>query len=181
MLVLFISCDNGVDNFFEEEIITNAECGNHIARLQALGFDTTNMYEWEQYYVVEEDILIHKDSLMQMGIETRHFRTNTYVNNMGIYSIGVDNTIAQNTEWRQVVQEVIRIINTNTGIRFVYRENNPQITVTRVNNLPSDVCAQAVFPTNSSAPGNRVYINYGLMYNIDTFLSFSQKVFFDVA
>lgn len=73
-----------------------------------MGFDSAFVTEWDNYYIVEEDILICKDSLNI--VSTRQYRTNNYVDNLQSLTIGVDNTIAQSTNWREAVKEVVRAI-----------------------------------------------------------------------
>lgn len=180
---LFMSCNQDINNFvenvsFEEkEVLLSDAVDNYKYRIIAMGLDTTSIYEWNGYYVVEGDILIPKDSLDVEDAKTRQYRSDYYAFNEKVYTIGVNNTISTTTEWRQVVEEVISIYNANTGFRLRYKENNPDITISRVNNLPLLVCAQAVFPSSIGRPGSHIYINYGFVGNIDTSLDFSQKVF----
>lgn len=183
VIVFFISCNHDLVNFVDEPLSAEKEAqlndtiDDYKHKLVVMGFDTTSVYEWDDYYVVEGDILISKKMVDPLLLTTRQYRTNYYVSNGEKYTIGVDNTIQINTEWREAVEEVISIYNANTGFRLVYTENNPDIRITKVNSLESNVCAQGTFPSIAGKPGNNVYINYAFQYNIDNFLSLSQKVF----
>ena len=90
--------------------------------IYAMGFDSAFVTEWDNYYIVEEDILICKDSLNI--VSTRQYRTNNYVDNLQSLTIGVDNTIAQSTNWREAVKEVVRLYNDYTGLTISYSEYN---------------------------------------------------------
>ena len=94
-----------------------------------MGFDSAFVTEWDNYYIVEEDILICKDSLNI--VSTRQYRTNNYVDNLQSLTIGVDNTIAQSTNWREAVKEVVRLYNDYTGLTISYSEYNPDVKITK--------------------------------------------------
>lgn len=139
-----------------------------------MGLDTAYMSESDNYYIVEEDILICKDSINT--ISTRQYRTTKYVNNYQTITIGVDNTIAVSTNWREAVKDAMDIYNLYTGLRFVYSESNPDIKITKGRNSDIYNCGAGTFPT-SGKPGNMIVINANFFQDIDTFLDLSQKTF----
>jgi len=148
--------------------------------IKSMGFDTTSMYEEDNFYVVEGDILFNKSNVDNNSTMLRQYRTTYYTPNTGeVISIGVDNTISTATNWRAAVTQVINAYNQHSGLNFFYSENNPKITITKYTNSSTSVCAEGTFPTSLSLTGNLVRINSAFNSNgltIDN-LSLSQKTF----
>ena len=144
-------------------------------KILSMGLDTTDMMELGNYYVVENDILINKDSLDSFNL-TRQYRTSIYVNNRMTISVGVDNTITESSGWIEAIKEVINIYNEHTGLNFYY-SSSPNILISKKAVGNNYTCAQGEFPTSSSYPGKNVYINTRFYSNIDTYLTHKQKVF----
>lgn len=149
----------------------------------AMGLDTTNIVEQGDYYVVENDILINKDSCLSYSPKTRQFRSTYYAVNGETITIGVDNSITVSSGWIEAIKEVINIYNEYTGLCFSYVEDGstPTICISkkdlRIYSHGDYICAQGEFPTPSRKPGANVYINTGFFKDIDSFLTHNQKIF----
>ncbi len=179
VLLMFYSCNEEFNVLVSKDINTNLSLEFEQAKLtiKSMGLDTAFISEWNNYYVVEGDILICKDSIKLSKASTRQYRTNYYASDSQIIYVGVDNTIAQNTDWREATQEVISEYNKNTGLQLRYRETSPSITITKGKIQEIDCCATGTFPTSYGKPGNKIVINTNFFANIDTYLSYKQKVF----
>lgn len=177
VLSFFFSCSQEDELVIPEKPFENSALELEQAKLAiyAMGFDSAFVTEWDNYYIVEEDILICKDSLNI--VSTRQYRTNNYVDNLQSLTIGVDNTIAQSTNWREAVKEVVRLYNDYTGLTISYSEYNPDVKITKKNISGTDVCAMGVFPSSSKKPGKEIFINSSFYTNIDTYLTLKQKIF----
>ena len=177
MLPFFFSCNKEDKMVIGDGALTKSSLQFEEAKLAiyAMNLDTTFMSEWNNYYIVEEDILICKDSINRAT--TRQYRANYYVDNLQTITIGVDNTISMNSEWRDIVKSALYIYNENTGLKFVYSESNPIIRITKAAIEHTNVCAAGEFPTSSRRPGSVIIINSNFFEDIDTYLSTSQKLF----
>ena len=84
-LFILSSCNEEDKVLISNKMSVNALLQLEQAKLTiyAMGFDTTSISEWGNYYVVEGDILIYKDSVNPTKIKTRQYRTNFYVNSFG--------------------------------------------------------------------------------------------------
>ena len=109
LLCFFFSCAEEDNMVISNEMLTESSLQMEQAKIAiyAMGLDTTFISEWDRYYVVEEDILVCKDSVNLSRTLTRQYKTTYHVANFQTITIGVDNTIASNTNWREAVQEVI--------------------------------------------------------------------------
>ena len=145
VLSFFFSCSQEDELVIPEKPFENSALELEQAKLAiyAMGFDSAFVTEWDNYYIVEEDILICKDSLNI--VSTRQYRTNNYVDNLQSLTIGVDNTIAQSTNWREAVKEVVRLYNDYTGLTISYSEYNPDVKITKKNISGTDVCVSTQF------------------------------------
>lgn len=148
----------------------------------AMGLDTTDIVEKGGYYVVENDILINKDSCLYYSPKTRQYRTTYYALSGDTITIGVDNSITVSSGWIEALKEVINIYNEYTGLYFFYAAEGsiPTILISKKDlssTSGNTVCAQGEFPFPSRRPGANVYINTGFFRDIDSFLTHNQKVF----
>ncbi len=174
------SCSDDATDGIVNNSINNTESLLEQAknRILSMGLDTTDMIEIDGYYVVENDILINKDSLFRVPL-TRQYSATNYVSNKQTITIGVDNTISASSGWIEAIKSVVDIYNEYTGLKFVYSEYNPTIRVSKKDfgDYRDLVCAQGEFPTSSRRPGSNVYINTGFFADIDNYLSHNEKVF----
>lgn len=179
-LIAVSSCSDDVTEGIVDNPINNTESVLEQAknRILSMGLDTTDMIEIDGYYVVENDILINKDSLFSVP-QTRQYSATHFVSNLQTITIGVDNTISTSSGWIEAIKSVVDIYNEYTGLKFVYSEYNPTIRVSKKDfgDYRDLVCAQGEFPTSSRRPGSNVYINTGFFVDIDNFLSHNEKVF----
>ncbi len=99
------SCSNDVDGFVDGSV-DNTETVLEQAknRILSMGLDTTDMIEIDGYYVVENDILINKDSLFSVPQTRQYSATNTVATGQ-VITIGVDNS-ALLTAWASVLRSV---------------------------------------------------------------------------
>lgn len=161
LLCFFFSCAEEDNMVISNEMLTESSLQMEQAKIAiyAMGLDTTFISEWDRYYVVEEDILVCKDSVNLSRTLTRQYKTTYHVANFQTITIGVDNTIASNTNWREAVQEVIVLYNKYTGLKFVYTEDDPDIKISKKYISGTNVCASGVFPSSSRKPGEAIIIN----------------------
>lgn len=175
LLLSVSSCNKDyTDNIITSSVSSEIEKAK--LKILTLGLDTANLGEYGEYYVVENDILIHKDSLFDSPM-TRQYHTTYTVDNAITITIGADETITPSSGWKEAIAEVIKIYNEYTGLYFMYSEVAPTIKVTKKMIGTIYTCAQGEFPSGSGRPGANIYINTQFFQNIDTFLSHSQKVF----
>ncbi len=181
LLFIFSSCNSNED-FLNKDLneleITQTDSITLIKELvYSMGFDSTMIVCSDEYIIVEEDILIPKQELLKNEVKARQLRTNKYVKNGSLIYVGVDNTISKSSNWIEAIKRVLSIYNEYTGLNFIYSENNPTITITKTRINGSDVCAEGVFPTSETKPGNKIMINNSFFADIDNYLSFDEKVF----
>lgn len=179
-LIAVSSCSDDATEGIVDNSINNTESVLEQAknRILSMGLDTTDMIEIDGYYVVENDILINKDSLFNVP-QTRQYSATFFVSNLQTITIGVDNTISMSSGWIEAIKSVVDIYNEYTGLKFVYSEYNPTIRVSKKDfgDYRDLVCAQGEFPTSSRRPGSNVYINTRFFADIDNYLSHNEKVF----
>lgn len=173
----FSSCSKdsiieSVDNIDSISMLEKAK-----VKILSMGLDTTDIEEWGNFYVVEQDILINKDSLF-ISPMTRQYHTTYTVNNGQTITINVDNTITASSGWIEAIKEVISIYNEYTGLYLLYTESAAAtITISKKAVGTNRTCAQGQFPFASGKPGTHLYINTQFYQNIDTYLTHNQKVF----
>lgn len=87
MSVTIHSCSDDATDGIDDNSINKAESLLEQAknRILSMGLDTTDMIEIDGYYVVENDILINKDSLFRVPL-TRQYSATYFVSN---YSLDV--------------------------------------------------------------------------------------------
>lgn len=180
LLLMVSSCNNEVADDFADDSASNVESVLEQAkkRIFSMGLDTTDMVEIDGYYVVENDILINKDSLSN-ALQTRQYHATYTVATGQVVTIGVnDNNLLSN--WGTALSDVAYIYSNNTGltIKFMGYDPNADIVISKESLSYSNVCAEGEFPVNNSGkPGNRVRINSTFYKDIDTFLSHEEKIF----
>lgn len=180
-LLLFTSCScDDVTEGIVDNPINNVESVLEQAknRILLMGLDTTDMIEIDGYYVVENDILINKDSLFNIPKTRQYSATNTVATGQ-VITIGVDNS-ALLTAWASALSSVASNYTSYTGMVFKFSGYDPDadIVISKANLFYSNVCAEGEFPVSSNAkPGKHVRINSVFYKNIDTYLSTNEKIF----
>lgn len=175
--LLFLSCTD----MLEEETRNQTAIEQYQSDLQTLSsilFDTLDVAEYENYYIVEKDIIISKQSLRNIK-RTRQYHTTNRVKNLQNITIGIDASILNNSSWINAIKEVVDIYNSYSGLYIKYSgSENSDIIVSKKSLGTMYTCAQGEFPVSQNGlPGAHIYINNTFYRNIDTFLSHSQKVF----
>lgn len=177
--VLASSCSS-MNDFEEENIAKNITSKTDIIKLRllSLGFDTLDVKDVGEYYVVENDILVNK-KLIENHLETRQFTADYVVPTGASITISTDNTISEKSGWIDALKEVISIYHENADLDFIYVDPNSasDITISKSFLQYENVCAVGEFPSATKKPGSYVYINTGLYKDIDSYLTHNQKVF----
>lgn len=174
------SCSDDATDGIVDNSINNTESLLEQAknRILSMGLDTTDMIEIDGYYVVENDILINKDSLFNVPLTQQYSATNTVATGQ-VITIGVDNTDLL-TAWASALSRVASNYTNYTGMVFKFNGYDPDadIVISKANLFYSNVCAEGEFPVSSNAkPGKHVRINSVFYKDIDTYLSTNEKIF----
>ncbi len=127
--------------------------------MSQFGLDTTGIYEWNEYFVVEGDILIPKNSQIYRPSYTRQEHAPIYVANELEISVGLCAEYQNDQSWVAALQESVSLYNENTDLYFTYSNNNPDILI-MPDDLDDTTYGRSGLPTSANAPFNRVYINY---------------------
>jgi len=152
-----------------------------IAKIKELGFQTQNIKEFGEYYIVEDDIMISKkslsetkrpESLMSTGGKISQASTNNLVNGNNYHNvnISIDESIWGHGVWYSAVLTAITVWNSNPNsdiklnliISDYQYSPSPNVDIVIRGDqgaLPTNVAAYAEFPTNSQRPGNLILVN----------------------
>lgn len=135
--------------------------------LQSLNFDTSQIIEGEEYYLIEGDILFEKSKLpFYNKAQTRQAYHTTgliaYPKQKTI-TVGVESSIPTSgvDNWREEIQEAINLWNPLSNLKMTYTsEANPDILIRSDSSdpLPNNVIAAASWPMNGQ-PGSSIRIN----------------------
>lgn len=174
------SCSDDATDGIVDNSIKNTESLLEQAknRILSMGLDTTDMIEIDGYYVVENDILINKDSLFRVPLTRQYSATNTVATGQ-VITIGVDNS-ALLTAWASALRSVASNYTNYTGMVFKFNGYDPDadIVISKANLFYSNVCAEGEFPVSSNAKQTKhVRINSVFYKDIDTYLSTNEKIF----
>lgn len=145
-------------------------------KLFSMGFDTLDIKELGEYYLVENDILINKNSINSHPM-TRQYMSNYVVSAGTTITVSVDNTISETSGWIEALKEVCSIYHEYADLDFVYVNSNSDIIISKSYIGNQYICAMGNFPSSSGNPGKYVYVNTGFYKDIDSYLSHNQKVF----
>lgn len=153
-----------------------------IAKIKDMGFKTDGIKEFGEYYVVEDDIMIQKKSLLQtkksarsIGINGKISQANTdnliISNNGHNINIAMEASVYQNP-WYDAIKKAITVWNSNPNcnvkLNLIYTSLNDypsdptsiDIVIKGDNgSLGSNVAAQAEFPDSQGKPGSLILIN----------------------
>lgn len=178
IMSMLLSCNNDDSSLDIESNNTNGVVmQSDLDRIYSMGFDTLDYCKVGDYYVVEGDIMIHKDSIHRKKVVTRQFHTTNTVNSGQYITIGVDN-FNLITGWATTLSQVANIYTQYTGlaVKFVGVDSNADIVVSK-QSMGGLTCAMGEFPGTNGKPGKNIYINSTFYQNIDSFLSTEEKVF----
>jgi len=180
ILLAVSSCNKDVTDGIIDDTANDVESVLEQAksRILSMGLDTTDMVEIDGYYVVENDILINKDSLFN-ALQTRQYHATYTVATGQTITICVNSQDLLNN-WRTEISKVADIYTEYTGnvFKFIGCDTDADIVISKADLSYSNVCAEGEFPVNTSGkPGKRVRINSTFYKDIDTFLSDNEKIF----
>lgn len=158
-LLGIISCgDDFTDNSINSlETSAYSAFDNDKLRILSMGLDTTDIIDAGEYYVVEEDITINKDSLNKYQ-ETRQYHATYTVATGQTITIGVSSLDLLNS-WGTELTKVAEIYTEYTGnvFKFIGYDTNADIVISKEVLSYSLVCAegsslylQMVSPVNVS-------------------------------
>jgi len=170
---LISSCET--DDVYSD-IKTNENNSHLMAIINGMNLDTTNLYRLGDYYVIENDILIHKDSIPLYGLSmTRQARADYIIHNISMITVGVDPGLPADNDWRSAVHQAISEYNSlGLSFSFVYSDINPDILVSYYPTTPSDpifndlVCGTALYPSSNGLPGSSIFVNQLTTYQFST-------------
>ncbi len=138
-----------------------------IAKIQAMGFNTSAISSEGEFYVVENDILIRKSTLFQ---------------NAGIFYVGdhaqhninilVKKVIWSNNEWNDGIQQAIaqwNNANSDIKLHYVIQSGNdiPDSDIV-IDFMSSTMPTRSEFPNGNGHPGKMIYIGSLNSFSINT-------------
>lgn len=176
---IFCACGNEMlVESNEEHVIQSTFVNEDLEKIYLMGFDTTDVSEYENYYIVDNDIMINKDSLRNF-VATRQYYTNNVAKNDQFIYVGYDGETISYSVWSDVIKEVIDLYNKYTGLYLTYcGADSATIMFSKKAVGTLYTCAQGEFPTSTSGlPGANVYINSSFYKDIDSYLTHDEKVF----
>lgn len=183
-LALFLNaCSNEVEFMDSAEQQNIPAENNDINFLQSLGFDTSDIIETNECYLVEGDIIFEKGKLSSYGkAQTRQaYHTTGLIKhpNQRTITVGVDNSIPTTgtDNWREEIKEAINLWNPLSNLKLAYTtEANPDILILSdaSNPLPNNAIAAGSWPMNGKA-GSSIWIN--LDYNNNKTIPSPQKTY----
>lgn len=194
------ACQEEIDNIDNVKSIESAKFENDKAIIAKLGFDTLNIKEYEDSYVVEGDIELYKKYLTEYGkglediddsrVLTKQSMTNVLVSQANIQNIHIAFPYSSypsysDTQWREAFDQAVNHWNnlSETSVRFFndgYSASQSNIVISYVNLGGADAngditVAQAGFP-KSGSPHNSILINNNTEVDFILKPSMSQKV-----
>lgn len=150
----------------ENEIIdiSNKEISQEINqtvldKLSKLGYNSENVESYQDFYLVEGDIILPKDltKISDNSIIKQASTTNLVSSEYRIVTVSIDPSIPRsgNDDWRSAIRYAMDAWSniSNSSIKFVnYYDPNPDIIVTSDNGvLSNNVIAATSFPNNGKA------------------------------
>lgn len=197
-LFFFSSCEKQlVDNKELVSQIERSSLSEYKNRISGMGFDTTRMLEFDDYFLVEGDIRLEKASLVP-GTKALAYSITVALQHQNPITVGIDPAVNK-SKWEAVIKDAIsewtnitiasfngpptsrNHLASNIVMKFT-NDPNPDILITAHHPYlptPPGVLAEAGFPLlyGNGKPGNYVKIYPRFEYNgvlLDD-LSYSQK------
>lgn len=175
-ITVAISISSCTNELISEPAIEAEE--NYIHYIQQMGFCTENIVETDEYFIVEEDIILYKSELpLYRHPETRQARTEYTVSLEKRFNIivTIDPSVPNSGTdgWRN---EILQAINEWNALKSgIYMEYSPlhvqgDIRIRMANLGSSNIIAKATWPDAAGNPGPEILINWG------TGLNSSQKL-----
>lgn len=175
--VFFNSCEKDID-ITSDGISDEPE---YIEMISMMSFDTTDIIEKEDYFIVEGDICLYKKEIPNYNVvTTRQARTDYIVRKEKQRNIlvKIDNSLHTGgvDDWRDAIQEAINEWNgvtSNIKMSLTTGSSYDILVRSDYGQLDDVTLAQASFPSSNGNPGSSVLIN--LDYNNNQTLSSGQK------
>ena len=176
--LFIISCQQEAEPYEIQPLNSTFEADKEL--IESLGFDTSNMEDWEDSYLVEGDIRISKKTLsnVRQNLYTRQKRVDpvlekTYVNTNSIYVYADSSVPTSGTEnWRPALQAACQAWTniSNCAIRLVYTTNPSiaDITLSLTTENTSGYIAWAWYPFSPIKPGPSIVADSKYSYYTDS-------------
>lgn len=171
-LFLFQNCsDENPDSNSTESALKDSPV---VDKLIEMGFAKERITEYENFYLVEGDLMFSKDiKSYSKNITDRHAHTNNLVSQTNVTSMTVYVAPSIPTggadDWRAAINNAINDLNTISGSKVNFEiSTSPSsdiIIQSDGNQLADNVIASAGFPTNNQ-PYNQVIINLDFLSNV---------------
>lgn len=164
----------------EEDVSLDPKVDYERNFIESLGFDKNAIEDKGTFYLVEGDVIIHKEDINNI-VQTKQYWClqvkEPYQRNIKV-TLGTERIVIIN--WAQAVaravQEWSNISGCNISMTFNQNSTTPgDIHISFISGGASNNLGTADFPTMSGAPGANIYINQS--YNSYARLSESQKIF----
>ena len=160
-----ISCNNESNEIIETNE-QNAMFEAHKEILSSMGYDVSNIEEFDDYYIIEGDIKFNKKDLPSSGISLRHNVYKSTVKGDRVYTIGIQkvfNSAILDIEWIEATKQAINEWNNIKGckLRFQYagENNKADILVAADRLIGTGRAAYTDMSTDPNKPGNFIHIN----------------------
>ncbi|MCD8185857.1 MAG: zinc-dependent metalloprotease [Rikenellaceae bacterium] len=176
VIFLFDSCIQDVNDHSGKQA-SDALLSEHTRIIASWGFDVSDLYQLEEFYVVEGDLLFPKDSISVMAQTRQYYAKNRLVDPIHVHDIKlwIDPQMSTNSlfDWRSSIRQAIvewnSIPECLVYMRIVSSEEEADIKI-RTRTLPAGTIGMATFPSGGR-PGSVLYLTDAAYY------SESQKIF----
>lgn len=182
-LALTSACNNELEVMdFEEEQGKQlfSSIRDNMYMIQSLGFDTLDVIELKDGYLIQGDIYLEKSILKQPQTRQAYHTTGLIGHpKQRAITVGVDSSIPASgvDDWRDEIQEAINLWNPLSNLKMTYTTAaNPDILIRSDASAPlsNNTIAAGSWPMNGK-PGSSIWIN--LDYNYDKTIPRLQKIY----
>nr|WP_321357258.1 M57 family metalloprotease [uncultured Draconibacterium sp.] len=176
LLIILFSCTN---DDLEKIHLDHESDSNVLNRIVGLGFSESDIVEYDDYYLVEGDIVFLKSDTISSSTQLKQARTYNIVTN-SLIKVYLDlNFSTLNSIMSSALDEAISSYNAvGSNLTFVRTtdQNKANIIISRDNNLGAGVCGRGGFPFVDGRPYNSVLISETTLVTYDL-ASYDQLVF----
>lgn len=162
MNLFFHSCTHELENPAQDatkDIITEVD-SKYKAIIEALGFDTSEAFEWDNYIVVEGDILFDKDKLLNLDVTTRQAHSDYLISFENRYNMHVwIDYQSMDASWINAFTSAIAEWNSLGGVYMTYQPYTSMPAISITPRTLTGAYAQASFPTSDGKPGSTIYVD----------------------
>jgi hypothetical protein len=166
LLFLIFSCEKEEINDSISTDIKDWNQKDYLSIIKSLGFSGDNIIEYDEYFVIEDDIVIYKKDLITTNLKqarTTYLVSNTIVRNI---RVKIDGSLSG---WTNIITDALDAWNNvNSKLHFTIVTVSPHITIyadtdaecpSSHKNLGYYVCAMASFPSSTRQPGAIISLN----------------------